>query len=71
MDERQAFCPAGGYVRERQRVQVATFDFGTTVGDQVRLQKARAVLIPLLESADRDLLLEQGAGSRCGEATLS
>ena len=71
MDERQAFRPSGRDIGERQRVQVATFDFGTTVGDQIRLQKARAVLIPLLESADRDLLLEQGAGSRCGEAALT
>ena len=35
------------------------------------LQKARAGLLPLREGADRDLLLKQGAGSRCGEAALS
>jgi len=71
MEERQAFCPPSGYVRERQCVQVATFDIGTTVGHKVRLQKARAGLLPLREGSDLDLLLEQGAGSRCGEAALA
>jgi hypothetical protein len=38
---------------------------------QVRLQKARSGLLPLLEGADRDLLLELGSGSRRGEAALT
>jgi hypothetical protein len=39
------------------------------VGHQVRFQKAGSGLLPLLEGADRDLLLEQGSGSRRGEAS--
>jgi hypothetical protein len=37
----------------------------------VHLQKAGLGLLPLRECADRDLLLEQGASSRCGEAALA
>src|SRR5258708_10060864 len=71
MHEGQAFRPAGGYIGERQGVQIAAFDVGTTVGHQVRLQKARSGLLPLLEGAHWDLLFEQRSGSRCGEAALS
>ena len=41
------------------------------MGYQVRFQKTRSGLIPLLEGADGDLLLEQGADLRCGKAALS
>ena len=41
------------------------------MGYQVRLQKAGLGLLPLRECADGDLLLEHGASSRCGEATLA
>src|SRR5258707_5242042 len=36
-----------------------------------RFQKAGLGLLPLLEGADRDLLLEQGSGTRGGEAALT
>ena len=71
MQEGKAFRPAGGYVGERQRVQVTSLDVGATMGHQVRFQKARSGLLPLLEGADRDLLLEQRSRSRRGEAALA
>jgi len=33
------------------------------MGDQIRFQKARLGLIPILKRADRDLIFEQGARS--------
>ena len=71
MQEGQAFRPPGGYVCERQGVEVTTLDVGATMGYQVRLQKAGSGVAPLLERADRDLLFEQGSGSRRGEAALA
>ena len=41
---------------------------GATMGRPFRLQKAGSGLLPLLEGADRNLLLEQGSSARCGEA---
>jgi hypothetical protein len=41
------------------------------MGYQVPLQKAGLGLLPLRECADGDLLLAQGASSRCGEAALA
>jgi hypothetical protein len=41
------------------------------VGYQICFEKAGSGLIPLLEGADGDLLLEQGPCSRCGEAPLA
>lgn len=38
---------------------------------QIGFQKARSGLIPLLEGADGNLLLEQGSGSRGGKAMLA
>ncbi len=71
VQEGQAFRPPGGYIGERQGVQVAALDIGATMGHQVRFQKARSGLLPLLEGADWDLLLEQRSRSRGGEAALT
>jgi hypothetical protein len=50
---------------------VAALDIHATMGHQVRFQKAGSGLLPLLEGADRDLLLEQRSRSRGGEAALT
>jgi hypothetical protein len=71
MQEEQAFCPPCGYVCGRQGVQVTPLDVGTTVGYQVRLQKAGSGIALLLERADRDLLFEQDSSSRRREAALA
>ena len=71
VQEGQTFRPSGGYVGQGQRVQVASLDVGATMGHQIRFQKTGSGLIPLLECADRDLLLEQGSCSRGGEAALT
>src|SRR5207245_3624756 len=49
----------------------AALDIGATMGHQVRLQKARSGLPPLLEGADWDLLLEQSTRSHRGGAALT
>ena len=41
------------------------------MGNQVRFQKVGLGLIPFLEGADGNLLLEQGSSSRRGEAALT
>ena len=71
MQEGKAFGPFSRHIGERQRVQVASLDSGATMGHQIRFQKAGSGLIPLLEGAYRDLLLEQRTGSRGGETTLT
>jgi len=71
MYERQAFRPPGRNIGERQRVQVAALDVSTTVGHQVRFQKAGSDLFSLGERADRDLLLQQRFRSGSGETTLT
>jgi hypothetical protein len=70
VQEGQALRPPGSYVSERQGVQVAARDVCSTMGHQICFQKAGSGLIPLLEGADGDLLLEQRSRSRGGEATL-
>jgi hypothetical protein len=67
----KTFCPPGCYVGERQRVQVASLDGHATMGHEVRFQKAGLGLIPLLEGADRNLLLQQSSRSRRGGAALT
>src|SRR5205085_3597004 len=71
MQEGQAFRPASCYISEGQRVQVASLDICATVGHQVCFQKAGSGLLPLLEGADGNLLLEQRSRSRRGEAMLT
>jgi len=71
MHEGQAFRPAGSYVRESRGIQVATLDLCATMGHQIHLQKARSSLLPLLEGADGNLLLQQRSDSSRGEATLT
>jgi len=71
VQEGQAFRPASCYVGERQGIQVTALDVCATMGHQVRFQEAGSRLLPLLEGADRDLLLEQRSGSRRGEAPLA
>ena len=71
MQEGQAFRPAGGYIGERQGIQIAAIDVCATMGRPVRFQKTWSGLIPLLEGADRNLLLEQRSSSSRGEATLT
>ena len=71
VQEGQALRPPGGNIGERQGVQVAALDIGATMSHQVCFQKAGSGLIPLLEGADRNLLLEQGSRSRGGKAMLT
>jgi hypothetical protein len=71
MQERQAFRPAGGYICERQGIQIAAIDVCATMSYHIRFQKTWLGLIPCLEGADGNLLLEQRSGSRRGEAALS
>jgi hypothetical protein len=67
---RHSVQPVATSVSE-SRIQVPALDVCATMGHQVHLQKAGSDLLPLLEGADRDLLLEQGSGSRRGEAALA
>jgi hypothetical protein len=67
----KALRPTSGYIGERQRVQIASLDVGATMGHQVCFQEAGLGLIPLLESAYRDLLLEQRSCSRRGGTALT
>ena len=53
------------------RVQIAALLISTTMGHQIRFQKAGSGLLPLLEGADGNLLLEQGSRSRGGKAALT
>jgi hypothetical protein len=71
MQEGKAFCPACGHIGERQGIQETALSVFTTVGHQVRFQKAGTGLIPRLERTDRNLLLQERSGSRCGEAALA
>lgn len=71
VQEGKAFGPPGRHISERQRIQVASLDLGTAMSYQIGFQKARSGLIPLLEGADGNLLLEQGSGSRGGKAMLA
>jgi NAD(P)H-binding len=63
MQEGKAFCPACGHIGERQGIQETALSIFTTVGHQVRFQKAGTGLIPRLECTDRDLLLQERSGS--------
>jgi hypothetical protein len=71
MQQGQAFGPSRSYIGERQGIQVPALDVCATMSYQVRLQKAGSGLLPLLEGADRDLLLEQRSRSRRREAMLN
>jgi len=71
VQQRQTFGQSGRHIRERQGVQVATLNVSATMSHQVRLQKAGLGLIPLLERADGNLLLEQRSRSCGGNATLT
>jgi len=59
IQERKAFGPAGGNIGEGQGPQERSVGLGGTMSDQVGFQKAWLDVIPLLEGADRNLLLQQ------------
>lgn len=61
IQEGEVFGPARGDVGEGQGVQIASLCLYAAVGDKVCLQKARLRFIPVLESADRDLVFEEGS----------
>ncbi len=61
--ERETFRPPSGYIGEHQRVQIAPLDVGATMSNQICFQKAGSGLIPLLEGADGNLLLQQRSSS--------
>ena len=67
----KTFRPPGRHIGERQRVQVAALDVCATMSHQVRFQKAGLGLLPLLEGADGNLLLQQRSCSCRGEAALA
>ena len=69
VQEGQAFRPASRYVSKSQRVQVASLDDSSAMCNEIRFQKTGSAVIPILECADRNLLLEQGSRSRGGETT--
>lgn len=62
--------PADG-TQEQERELVAALLISATMGHQIRFQKAGSGLLPHLEGADGNLLLEQGCGSCAGNTTLS
>ncbi len=64
--EEKTFRPPSGHIGERQRVHIASFDVHAAMGHQIRFQKAGLDLIPLLERADRNLLLQQRSRYRVG-----
>jgi hypothetical protein len=67
---RHSVHPVATSVSE-SRVQVPPLALGTTMGHQVCFQKAGLGLLPLLERADGNRLLEQGSRPCGGEATLT
>jgi hypothetical protein len=67
----QTFRPPGCYIGERQRIQVAPLDVAATMSYEIRFQKAGLGLIPLLERANRNLLLQQRSRSRSRNAALT
>ncbi len=71
MQEGEAFGPSRGHIGERQRVDIASLNVGATMSHEIRFQKAGLGLLPLLERANRDLLLQQRSRSRGGEAALT
>lgn len=66
IQEGKTFRPPSRHIGERQRVHVASLEAHATMGHEICFKKAGLGLIPLLEGADRNLLLEQGSRS-CGE----
>ena len=71
MQEGEAFGPSGGHIGEGQRVEVAPLDVYATMSRQIRFHKAGLGLIPLLEGADGNLLLEERSRSSRGETMLT
>ena len=69
MQEGQAFRPAGCYVGERQRVEVASLDVCGTMGHEIRFQKAGLCILLASKGANRDLMLEPCSGFGRREAT--
>jgi len=67
----EAFCAAGGNIRQGQGGEKATFKLRATMGHQIGFQKARLHVIPLLEGANGDLLFEQGPSLRRRETIPS
>jgi hypothetical protein len=60
--------PAGGDVDRAEGVEVEAPGRRATVGHQVQFEEARLSVAPLGEGADRDLVLELGAGAGGGRA---
>jgi hypothetical protein len=52
-----------------QRVHMASFAVHAAMGHQIRFQKAGLGLLPLLDRADRNLVLQQRSRSCSGNAT--
>ena len=50
------------------RVHVTSLDVGATMGHEIHFKKAGLGLIPLLERADRNLLLQERSRSCSGDA---
>jgi hypothetical protein len=70
-EQGKTFRPPGCDVGERKARTGSLPRCLSHTGPQIRLEKARSGLIPLLERADGDLLLEQRSCSRGGEAMLT
>ncbi|HEX6110269.1 MAG TPA: hypothetical protein VFZ02_12725 [Ktedonobacteraceae bacterium] len=56
---------------EKKVSGIESLDVGATMGHEIRYQKAGSGLIPLLEGADRNLLLQQRSRSCGGEVALT
>src|ERR1019366_1202834 len=67
----QAFGPASRNIGEGQRGEIASIKVRPTMNDHIRFQKTGLPLIPLLEGANGDLLLEQGSGAGRRKTTLT
>nr|WP_236601640.1 hypothetical protein [Ktedonobacter sp. SOSP1-52] len=61
IEQGETFCPPGGDIGQRNGIQAATLQSPSTVSNQINLQEAWFGLVLLSVSADRNLLLEQGA----------
>src|SRR5450755_78068 len=67
----QAFGPACRNIGKGQRGEIASIKVRPTMSDHIHFQKTGLRLIPLLEGANGDLLLEQGSGTHRRKTTLT
>ena len=52
VEQRETFRPPGGDIGQRDRIQAATLQSPSTVGDQVHLQEARFGIVPTSRTSE-------------------